>query len=599
MNKIMKTLTIWAIFSLLLVGLALAQPQAPITWGEARWFGIGCNEAGIQHLSGTGDTIVVIDQRRDTTLPNDPYYPVITVSSDNGEHWRDWRRFLPDSVHSGLIYTLVASVSGKEYAWIYRAIENDFWVMRSLDAGASWTRIRQRSGRSVTFGLALHSEVIAAEGYSTTDTSGEYDAYHSADYGTTWGAADVITTRPISFAKKCAAATQTHAIAVGRHRVGANLRLGIYASNGARSWARWENFDELPGPDLGDLYTYTVAGDTLSETAIVASVWYPTGGWEQNIYVHRTTNGGSTWQEPLLITDHGTGAESPEIFCAGKLWALAWQDYASQDTAQWGVYYRLSANHGKNWYPEEEAVTPCRGGYCNTGQFVGNEIRLYWSGVPDTSYHQKDYGMAAGTLRVDSLAPEIVEFRIPADTVVTGSAIDFAARAHDSDTLSEVRVSVRSDQDSSWTVFMNRVVGDTFATSWTVPREGFYRFRIEAEDFWENVGSYPDTGWASFVTEHWSGADQIVLHPLSFSLSSYPNPFNATTVISFSVPKAGEVKISLYDITGRLARVLDNRRVEAGEHRIVLNAEGIASGIYFVRLEGTNGAITTKLILLR
>jgi hypothetical protein len=82
-------------------------------------------------------------------------------------------------------------------------------------------------------------------------------------------------------------------------------------------------------------------------------------------------------------------------------------------------------------------------------------------------------------------------------------------------------------------------------------------------------------------------------------LEANPNPFNSTTVISYSVPKTGDVKLALYDITGRLVRVLEYGRVEAGEHRVTLNAEGMSSGIYFVRMEAGGRAVTGKMVLLR
>ena len=69
---------------------------------------------------------------------------------------------------------------------------------------------------------------------------------------------------------------------------------------------------------------------------------------------------------------------------------------------------------------------------------------------------------------------------------------------------------------------------------------------------------------------------------------SYPNPFNPSATIQFSLPRSGNVKLTIFDILGRqLATLLDERR-EAGDHSLVWNASGRSSGIYFYRLEVTS-----------
>jgi hypothetical protein len=103
--------------------------------------------------------------------------------------------------------------------------------------------------------------------------------------------------------------------------------------------------------------------------------------------------------------------------------------------------------------------------------------------------------------------------------------------------------------------------------------------------------------WLTDTTEAVPPRDAPV--PQELTLSVFPNPFNATTVISFTVPHEGKIKLLLYDITGRLTRVIEEGRVEAGAHQVLLNAEGMASGIYFVRLESGKYAKTVKLAVVK
>jgi hypothetical protein len=88
--------------------------------------------------------------------------------------------------------------------------------------------------------------------------------------------------------------------------------------------------------------------------------------------------------------------------------------------------------------------------------------------------------------------------------------------------------------------------------------------------------------------------------PSKFSLSqNYPNPFNPTTTIKFDIPKSSEVKISIYDITGKELEVLVNEKLQAGTYQTTWNASNFSSGVYFYRLQTEDFSETKKLILLK
>ncbi|NOG44601.1 MAG: T9SS type A sorting domain-containing protein [Calditrichaeota bacterium] len=75
--------------------------------------------------------------------------------------------------------------------------------------------------------------------------------------------------------------------------------------------------------------------------------------------------------------------------------------------------------------------------------------------------------------------------------------------------------------------------------------------------------------------------------PYTFQLQqNYPNPFNSITKIKYSVAKKEHIKISVYDIQGRLVEVLENSYHSPGEYVLLWNAEKISSGIYFIHLSG-------------
>ncbi len=80
---------------------------------------------------------------------------------------------------------------------------------------------------------------------------------------------------------------------------------------------------------------------------------------------------------------------------------------------------------------------------------------------------------------------------------------------------------------------------------------------------------------------------------------NYPNPFNPTTVVSFQLPVASNVKIVVYDILGREVKVLVNESKPAGTYSIRFDASALASGTYLYRLTAGSYTETRRMILMK
>jgi hypothetical protein len=101
------------------------------------------------------------------------------------------------------------------------------------------------------------------------------------------------------------------------------------------------------------------------------------------------------------------------------------------------------------------------------------------------------------------------------------------------------------------------------------------------------------------VTSVQKGAHSHVL-PREVALAqNYPNPFNPSTSVSFQLSAVSDVALRIFDLLGREVATLVDGRMEAGTHKVVWNASGFASGVYFYRLQNANSVLTRKLILLR
>jgi flagellar hook assembly protein FlgD len=86
--------------------------------------------------------------------------------------------------------------------------------------------------------------------------------------------------------------------------------------------------------------------------------------------------------------------------------------------------------------------------------------------------------------------------------------------------------------------------------------------------------------------------------PKNYELQqNYPNPFNPNTTISFNLPKATNINLSIYDINGQLVSKLIDGQVSSGFHKVNWNASNYSSGVYFYKLT-TNGFSDTKKMML-
>jgi hypothetical protein len=84
-----------------------------------------------------------------------------------------------------------------------------------------------------------------------------------------------------------------------------------------------------------------------------------------------------------------------------------------------------------------------------------------------------------------------------------------------------------------------------------------------------------------------------------FSLSSYPNPFNPVTNISFSIPSEGMVTLKIFDISGREISTLVNEHKAPGSYNVTFNGAGFSSGVYFCRLQSGSLTQVKRIMLLK
>jgi len=99
--------------------------------------------------------------------------------------------------------------------------------------------------------------------------------------------------------------------------------------------------------------------------------------------------------------------------------------------------------------------------------------------------------------------------------------------------------------------------------------------------------------------DYWVGVDEIQT-PQEYELSKiFPNPFNHSAIIEFSLPESAVVNISLYDLRGAEVKHITSHSYAPGQHQLTVWDDEFSSGIYVVRFEADNFQQSQKILLLK
>ncbi len=153
--------------------------------------------------------------------------------------------------------------------------------------------------------------------------------------------------------------------------------------------------------------------------------------------------------------------------------------------------------------------------------------------------------------------------------------------------------------------------------SFTIPVSGYIRIPVG------NVTTYPVTGLTAFTIYYYrvraynslgesSNSNTITTNtlvgidkfgeeiPTTYKLlQNYPNPFNPSTLITYGLPKDGNVTIIVYNIVGSEIATLVNGYESSGYHQVTFNATNLASGMYIYKINAGGMTIAKKMLLMK
>ncbi len=183
--------------------------------------------------------------------------------------------------------------------------------------------------------------------------------------------------------------------------------------------------------------------------------------------------------------------------------------------------------------------------------------------------------------------------------------------------------------------FTAKSIGNTVNLNWSTKTEvNNYGFEIERSALsaerqtWEKIGFVNGNGNCnspkkySFIDKNTVGGNKYQYRlkqidndgryeyskivevnlgaPKKFELSqNYPNPFNPTTIISYNIPEATNVKLTIFNLLGQEIKTLVNEFKEAGVHTVNFNASELNSGLYIYKLQAGTFTQTRKMTLVK
>jgi photosystem II stability/assembly factor-like uncharacterized protein len=546
--------------------------------------------------------IVVWDLAIDNSDPRilyaagDNYYHVsescIQKTIDGGLNWFDVSP-------SGLRYPMVISIaiSPFNHDLLFAGTRYD-GVIKSTDGGLSW--ISSYNGLQACAIATIVVDSISGVIYAGTFYDG---IYRSSNNGDNW--------YKISTNINSAECLDISANWRSPESVYVATRNGLYRS--VDSTGSWQCID-INYP-TADRETYIVQVDPINPNRIfVAFMCY---GTNESGRMHWSTDGGNTWN------DRGDGL--PANFEPQTLRIVSYPDSSEvlYLTTSLGLY--SSYNLGERWDLATSGL-PTGNYFYAIGINENNPDIVYTGDLSGNLYRTFDGGLSWNS--VTSPPIDVYIHNIVCDP--TDPAIIYV-------TMETLGLYKSTDSGVSWTNLTGNLpvdTGFTYLTGLAINPENpenlyvnsYYRGFFVSNNggqTWESlseglpryhIGGFTlidptDTSHiylASLYNSVWSirrnidGINNGGDLPNSFSLfPNYPNPFNSSTTIRYSIPIAGPVTLDIYDILGRKVQTLIDIQQQAGEHQVIWEADKTASGLYFYRMQAGDKDVSRPMILLK
>ena len=307
--------------------------------------------------------------------------------------------------------------------------------------------------------------------------------------------------------------------------------------------------------------------------------------------VYLSTNNGTTWTRIINGMDSSQAVFSLAL-CGNNI--IAGTDIA--------IY--ISTNNGTNW------VMTGVPGYRDIDCLLVNGLDIY-AGTQYGLYFSNDCGISWILIGLPTYT--VASLAVCGNNIIAGTVNQYK---------SEGKIFISTDNGNYWKLSVTTssvysltsigsyifagtdygvILSTNNGTEWSPIGLTSYTVNsiiILGEDIF--AGTNGAGIWRRPLSELVSVSKEVNLSPKDYKLSpNYPNPFNPSTQISYSLPSATNVKLIVYNTSGQIVKVLENGFKNAGNYSINFNASDLPSGIYFYKLEAGQFSQVKKMMLLK
>lgn len=374
----------------------------------------------------------------------------------------------------------------------------------------------------------------------------------------------------------------------------------IKSTNSGSNWMNLTGNGIPTNVSLVNIHS-NLAGDVVLTAGYVGS----------NTYVYRSTNGGANWTQ---IFTEANGFVNVIWFLFNNNWFMQ----GDPTGGRWSLW--KSVNNGVTW-DSSGLYLQQAGSEMGWNNSMYSYLNYVWFGTNNSRiYYSTNYGVNWTT---QSTTPEINSYTVWFNNTSTGYTGGATLLKTTNNGLNWNMVTSSGSGNLGGFVFSayeiyrwyvrstNQIYGSLFNGAWTVQHtapSGTYRYMsMRLSNPWGGyVYAVRTLGGISrtlFMIDKIKSISSEI--PEKFTLyQNYPNPFNPVTKIKFDITsnvksKMADVKLIVYDITGREVVVLVNEHLNPGTYEVVFDGSNYTSGVYFYRLITEGFAETKSMIMVK
>lgn len=564
-------------------------------------------------------------------------------STDNGSTWNPSNQGLP----SDYFLSSVVLPSGTVYLGSYTQ-----GLFVSTNDGSDWSSVPTVTG-------SIRSLSISSIGTLLAGSEGQI--FRSTDLGTTWTAVDVGENSAL-IRSILVAGTGTIIVGTVDDGVYRSTNDGVtwiessmgLASRTIRGLTLNSAGNVISAPDWSALHVSTDDGESWSaisgfegntRTYIlkVHANGYLFGATAES-GLCRSTDGGTTWF-PLSPVFYEKLITALNIAPNGDIFAGIFQEGVIRSTDLGVTWQQTGLSTGNIESLTSTHSNHLFAGTIGDGIYTSSDDGISWVNYPISSSNFQCFAFAvgnsgqvfAGTLdgvfRFDSTSDSwqlvntgIAHLDIRAlatysgNIVYAGSTVGGVYRStNDGESWEQIGLNLYSTRDmvvdKSGILYVGAGSNITPTVDWSTFRfspAGSSFERITSGLGRDSVTNSIDISPANYLFAATNGGifrstDSIVtsspediFQPNTFSLSqNYPNPFNPSTDINYQLAISNFVSLKVYNLLGQEVRTPVNEKMEAGEHRVTFNAEGLPSGVYIYRIQAGEYSASRKMVIIK